>query len=75
MEIRAARRIREAKGLSLADVERGTEILSEQLSRFERCIDGLSIERAQKLAAFLECTIDDLLALETNGSRPKEPAA
>jgi glutamate 5-kinase len=68
--IRAARHIREAKGLSLADVERETRILSEQLSRFERCIDGLSLERAGALADFYGVTLDELLSVDADRSQP-----
>ncbi len=69
MTVRTARQFREAKGLSLRDVEREIEIDHSAIAKFETCEQGLGISNLQAYAQFLGCTIDELLTEETNGAK------
>ena len=73
-ELRKARRLREDKGLSLRDVEREIDIDHSSIAKFETEEQGLGISNLQLYAELLECTIDELLVVETNGARAKGAA-
>lgn len=74
-----ARAIREGLGLSLTDVVRETAIGLINLSRFEREMQNLGIERLKELAALYSekagrrVTIDELVA-EAEPAAPAEVA-
>lgn len=65
-----ARQIREEKGLSLEAVVRQTSIGVSNLGRFERGLEHLGLDKLKELAAFYECTIDELVAEVTPQEAP-----
>ena len=58
------REIRTAQNLSQKQLSELTKIPQVNLSRYERGDRGLEIENAAKIAAALNCTVDDLIEKE-----------
>lgn len=61
---RRARSIREARGLSLSEVARATNVLPDRLSRFERFERLLRYDALARLSRFYKVPIDELLKEE-----------
>lgn len=59
--MRKARSIREARGLSLGEVYKATDIDDSHLSKWERGLVELSVANVQKLAILYGCRMDELL--------------
>lgn len=58
------REIRTGKNMTLKDLSHLTAIHWVNLSRYERGERGVDIETAAKIAAALNCTVDDLIEKE-----------
>ena len=64
--MKGLRVIRQERGLSLADLERMTEIDANTFSRYERGIVTPSVETADKIAKTLGVTVEELLRGPSN---------
>ena len=58
--------LREVVGTSLADMSAATDILSINLSRYERGMFEPTLSIAQKIAAYFETTIGDMMSFNYN---------
>lgn len=59
--------LREQKGLTQADLARGTGISQVSICRYESGEREPSISILRRIARFLECSVDDLLADQPEG--------
>lgn len=55
------RELRMAKGLTMVDIRNHLGIGQAEQSRIENGITSISLEKAQAIANFLGCTVDDFL--------------